>query len=634
MNPFSYLSFLAMILYWIIGLHSVSRTPKNNLSWLFFLICASMGIWSLGFMFAYPAGNETQAYFWVKATSIAWLLFCPVFVHFTMELNRMNGRRLHPAFILLNYLPLIPIIAMTLTSDYRQLFTITRGIFGFQPHAATHHPLILFIGFFLAVWLTAGIILIGKWKNGLMEHKKKRQGNYLFTLTIVTVALNIATEFLLPAFGFRNFPTMGHFLTLIWVFGIWTIRFYPLSVENFSNILSERDLLEERLSLSEERYRVLVENLNVGIFRIPPDPHSHILLANPALSRMLGYFSPRELLQKNWISLFPKSEEALSYLSKLAESGSLRNQPAVMLRHDGKTVRMSINARAIRSGEGGIRFIDGTVEFANEAELAVEELEKRRGELENQVKTLEQRVEMEYTQNMEKEQMLILQSRQALMGEMFEAIVHQWKNPLNGLGLVFQNLQFMNASGNLGTEKISAKCENGMEIISHMSQTIDDFRRFFRPDKIRLDFSLPEIVRRSLDIFSFSILQSDIRVDFLPEPEVKTSGYPNEYLQVVMNLLYNARDALTEHPPRNPVIRIRVAFENGKSMLSVLDNAGGIPDEIRNHIFQTHFTTKKNGTGIGLHISKSIIEKSMGGSIEWRNVSWEEGSGAEFLVRL
>ncbi|MFA7242334.1 MAG: response regulator [Sulfuricellaceae bacterium] len=245
--------------------------------------------------------------------------------------------------------------------------------------------------------------------------------------------------------------------------------------------------------------------------------------------------------------------------------------------------------------------------------------------------TLEQRVQEEVKKNLEQEHLMIQQSRLAAMGEMIGNIAHQWRQPLNALGLLLANIKDAHDFNELDAQQIEDTTKKGRQLIEKMSTTIDDFRNFFKPNKEKLVFGLSAVLADTLSILAHSFKNNDIAVVIATpdsEGEVTLLGYPNEYGQVLLNLLGNAKDALTgkDMPERN--IRIRIAREGENACLYVADNAGGIPADILPKVFDPYFTTKEKGTGIGLYMSKMIIENHMNGRIEVRNTA----DGAEFVV--
>jgi PAS domain S-box-containing protein len=231
----------------------------------------------------------------------------------------------------------------------------------------------------------------------------------------------------------------------------------------------------------------------------------------------------------------------------------------------------------------------------------------------------------------EKERLLMHQSRLAALGEMIGNIAHQWRQPLNSLTLLIQHAKQLYDSDSLTDEEAAEASEQAMSLIGHMSQTIDDFRNFFRPDKEKAEFSVQDAVTRAVALIEDSLRELRVAVDIRCEGEYRVTGYINEYSQVLLNILLNARDAFTEQPRSDPRITIRTFAANGRVVVTITDNAGGIPQEVIGHIFEPYFSTKGvQGTGIGLYMAKTIIEKNMFGTLTAGNT----GNGAEFRIEV
>jgi len=213
--------------------------------------------------------------------------------------------------------------------------------------------------------------------------------------------------------------------------------------------------------------------------------------------------------------------------------------------------------------------------------------------------------------NSRKLELLKIQTKQALMGEMISAIAHQWKQPLNALSMNFQILQY---DDEITKDNIKFCIENGLKQVEYMSKTIDDFRRFLSPDKKMKRFSLLEVIEDILDLFSKQLEIHNINVK-IESKDVKIYGYQTELEQILMNLIKNAKDAFDSRNIENKYIKITSEEENNFVKLIIEDNAGGIKQEILENIFNPYFTTKNDGTGIGLYISKMLME-DMKGSIE------------------
>ncbi len=261
-----------------------------------------------------------------------------------------------------------------------------------------------------------------------------------------------------------------------------------------------------------------------------------------------------------------------------------------------------------------------------------EEILSQSHQLENINKSLEDKIVDELSKSRKKDLMLIQQSRQAAMGEMIGNIAHQWRQPLNAVGVIIQNLQEAYDYEELNKEYLNDRVQKSMEIIQYMSQTIDDFRNFFKPEKSIQPFNVKQVVEKCISFVEATLKRNDIRLTFHATEDIFVQGYSNEYAQVVLNLLNNSKDIILERKINSPFIEVNLFQKEGVSYLYVTDNAGGIHESIREKIFTPYFTTKEpgEGTGLGLYMSKTIIEKNMGGSLTFENTA----DGVEFIVKL
>lgn len=265
-------------------------------------------------------------------------------------------------------------------------------------------------------------------------------------------------------------------------------------------------------------------------------------------------------------------------------------------------------------------------------ELASEVAEREQAEDEIRLlnEMLEQRVQEEVAMNRDKDHMLIRQSRLAVIGEMIGNIAHQWRQPLNALGLLLDNIKDAHEHNELDKNNLDKAVKSGQTIIQRMSDTIDDFRNFFKPDREKKLFSLEKAVRDALSVMEASFKNSDIAVELNMERDIAVLGFPNEYAQVVANILGNAKEAILERKVQNGRVEIVIGRDDVYAYVDIRDNGGGVSDSIIEKIFDPYFTTREKGTGIGLYMSKMIIETNMNGRIEVRNI----GAGAEFRIAM
>ena len=232
-----------------------------------------------------------------------------------------------------------------------------------------------------------------------------------------------------------------------------------------------------------------------------------------------------------------------------------------------------------------------------------------------------------------KHNMMIQQARYASMGEMIGNISHQWRQPLNALGLTIQKLPIYYQRDMLDLEKLTSSVDKSMQLIKNMSSTIDDFRNFFNPNKEKVTFKISEAIDKSYAIVQAAYDQKNINFSLdVEDPELSMTGYPNELSQVIVNLLVNAKDVLLERSIDNPFVKISLKEEKSSIYIKVNDNGGGIPASNLSKVFEPYFTTKAEGqgTGVGLYMSKNIIENHMSGTLTLKNVD----KGAQFTITL
>ncbi len=251
-----------------------------------------------------------------------------------------------------------------------------------------------------------------------------------------------------------------------------------------------------------------------------------------------------------------------------------------------------------------------------------EQLRQKTAQLEELNKTLLEKVQEEVDKNREKDHLLILQSRQAAMGEMIGNIAHQWRQPLTAISLLVQDLGECYVYGDFTKDYLDTTIRNALKVIQHMSHTIDDFRNFFSREKEKTAFSVGEVVTRSLSFIESSLRFNNVAVEVDIDDNLLAFGFPNEFSQALINIISNAKQAFRERSITEPLIRIQGGREGKRAVITITDNAGGISEQIIGKIFEPYFTTRQleNGTGLGLYMSKTIIEKNMDGKLTASNV--------------
>ena len=291
------------------------------------------------------------------------------------------------------------------------------------------------------------------------------------------------------------------------------------------------------------------------------------------------------------------------------------------LRADGETRVCLVRGHAELGAGGTATRLYGSLQDITERKRAEEAL----AELNEQ---LTERVAKAVAELRAKDQLLIAQGRQAAMGEMIGNIAHQWRQPLNALGLVVANLKDSSRFGELDAGTLDRAVADSNRLIAKMSSTISVFANFFAPEKDKQVFSALGQLRETLALLEATFKNAGIGVEVEAQADVFLFGYSNEYAQVLLNLLSNARQAIEGSRVTPGRVTLRIEERDGLGCLTVRDNGGGIPAELLDRVFDPYFSTKPGGTGIGLYLSRQLAEKSLGGRLEVRNV---EG-GAEFAL--
>ncbi len=238
----------------------------------------------------------------------------------------------------------------------------------------------------------------------------------------------------------------------------------------------------------------------------------------------------------------------------------------------------------------------------------------------------------ELKKNREKDKAMLQQSKLAQMGEMIAMIAHQWRQPLTAISSISSDLYMKIMLENYKQDYFIQKLEKIDELSQHLSKTIDDFRGFYKEDKEKIEIKFSDMAKTALSIVNTSIEVKNIDLVTEFACKMKIDTYPNELRQVILNLIKNAEDVLIEKEIKNPYIKVRTYDKEGYSYMEISDNAGGVPEDIREKIFDPYFSTKtkKDGTGLGLYMSKTIVEEHCGGKIRVYNTK----EGAVFEIKI
>jgi len=246
--------------------------------------------------------------------------------------------------------------------------------------------------------------------------------------------------------------------------------------------------------------------------------------------------------------------------------------------------------------------------------------------------TLRSKVAKALEESKQKDKALLQQSRLAQMGEMLSLIAHQWRQPLSEVSAIFMELESASKFGKASREMIAYSAQEADKLLCYMSRTIDDFRHFFKPSKDKERFLIHEACQEALSLSSALLKNAHIALHVKVESDLEVEGYPNEYAQVVLNLLINAKEALQSRKTLTPSIMLEVTrTREGRTCVRISDNAGGIDTSVFDALFEPYVSTKTtSGSGLGLYMSKMIIEQNMGGKLSVTNTN----EGACFCIEV
>ncbi|MGD9786844.1 MAG: PAS domain S-box protein [Sulfuricellaceae bacterium] len=370
--------------------------------------------------------------------------------------------------------------------------------------------------------------------------------------------------------------------------------------------ITERVLIEQRLEKEMLRYRTLLRTMRDGLCVL--DENGKVVEANRAFADMLGYSEAEiaSLSVSDWNAQWDR-EGALAKVGQLmARSEAFET---LHRRKDGTTYPAEVSATPmVIEGRPLLFSVIRDISERKRAEEALRALNA----------SLEERVREEVEKSMRQERTLIQQSRLAALGELVHHISHHWRQPLNALGLVLANIEDAYRFNELDAAALHDYVRRGNALLQGMSATIDNFRNFFQPDSGLQPVDVGKAVREVVDLVGESYRSADVAVSVAGEESAMAEIYPNEFFQVLLNLLTNSREAIRSRGVEQGRVTISLHAAEGKLTVRVEDNGGGISDAVAERIFDPYFTTKENGTGLGLYIARTILEK-MGGKIAVAN---------------
>lgn len=376
----------------------------------------------------------------------------------------------------------------------------------------------------------------------------------------------------------------------------------------------------------ESQLKSIVESAGAIIFAA--DINLNMVFMSDQISDLLGYsaslFVGHSLVELLEIGGFHESDMStlLDGFNQVLKNGVKVSDVRCRARHTNGSWRwLSVNMTPSRSVDGMVCQLVGVMHDINAQKMAEDALLELN-------RKLDSRVQEEIQKNQEKDLLLQQQSRLAGMGEMIGNIAHQWRQPINSLGLILSDLEDAARYGECDFAYIHESVWKSKKIIQKMSCTIDDFRHFFRAKNNAGTFSLKQVTDECINLVEAAMKSNNIHIAVHADHDVVVCGYANEYSQALMNILSNARDAIVDRQCRDGEIVVEIGEEGEYGVHHVSDNGGGIAPEVLGRIFEPHFTTKDYGVGIGLYMSMVSIQKNMNGRIAVKNVE----NGAKFSI--
>ncbi|MCR8710371.1 sensor histidine kinase [Aliarcobacter butzleri] len=258
------------------------------------------------------------------------------------------------------------------------------------------------------------------------------------------------------------------------------------------------------------------------------------------------------------------------------------------------------------------------------------QVQNRENALESLNQNLSLKVQQGIEQAKQKDKKILEQAKLARIGSMISMIAHQWRQPLSQLSGILMELETTTRFKKVDNNYILNAIDKSDKMIEFMSNTIDDFRNFYKPDKKKEDFYVSNACKKAINIIDATLENLGINLVLDIKDDKKIFGYPTEFSQVILNIISNAKDILIERNIKKPKIEINIESKGVLSIITIKDNAGGIEEKNLEQIFDPYYSTKdlSKGTGLGLYISKLIIERNMGGDLSVSN----NNEGAVFKI--
>ncbi|WP_235185961.1 sensor histidine kinase [Methylomarinum vadi] len=234
-------------------------------------------------------------------------------------------------------------------------------------------------------------------------------------------------------------------------------------------------------------------------------------------------------------------------------------------------------------------------------------------------KQLDRRVKQAIAENLKQEKVIASQARFAAMGEMVANIAHQWRQPLNSLGLILEDIQDAYRHDELDGDYLSQSINKALQKIERMSSTIDLFQSRLGGKINKTYFPVVDVINDTVELIQDYLTSKGISLSVEARIQTYAYGSPDELSQVLQNLVANARDAILDNDRLDKKIHITLSAIAEQAVIEITDSGGGIAPAIKNKIFDPFFSSKNSGRGIGLYMVKQLVEQSLEGSITLEN---------------
>lgn len=382
--------------------------------------------------------------------------------------------------------------------------------------------------------------------------------------------------------------------------------FHELQIYQIEFEMQNEELrrIQIELDAERERYFDLYNMAPVGYCTL--SEHGLILQANLTAAILLGV-TKSELINQPITRFITKENQGVYYLyhKQFSQSDKTESCELRMVRNDG-------------------------IEFWAHLEATGSQNSKNSSEYHLIVSNITKYVSMKETLKLN-ENIMLAQAQKASMGELISMIAHQWRQPLNNLALINQDMYVKLELGKLDDLSMYSAHEKVDGILQFMSKTIDDFRNFFMPDQPEERITIEDVLSSALNIIGQSFNNQNIKINIQNNSQTAFLIHKNSLVQVFLNILNNAKNTLEANSVKPAVIMISIDEIQQSLVVTICDNGGGIPENIVDKIGQPYFTTKGlMGTGLGLYISQTIIEKYFRGTLTWYN----KPEGACFVITL